>query len=98
MKWLKAQWNRLKAAGPLVKVALAAAIVLCSMVLLGGRFMIWNAQARLDDLRSQAGVLVAENQQLREDIDSLGSADSIRRIAAEILDLVDPDAVIIDSE
>ena len=99
MKWLMEQLHRfgraIRGSSPLCKAALAAAIVLSATVLLGGRMMLWDAQNRLEALQQQAAQLTAENQQIREDIDSLGSADSIRRIATEELGLVDPGTVVI---
>ena len=78
------------------KVAIAAAIVLSSMTLISLRLAQWEAEETLANLRHQAAVLDQENNALRQDIDDLGTTDSIRDIAREELGLVDPDTIIIE--
>lgn len=51
-----------------------------------------QTQAALD----QAAVLEQENEELAEKKENLGSSSSIKEIAKEELDLVDPDTIIID--
>lgn len=52
----------------------------------------------LEALRHQAAQLEQENSQLEQDIDSLGSLDSIQQIAKDELGLVDPDTIILQPE
>ena len=52
----------------------------------------------LDSLRHQAAQLEQENSQLEQDIDSLGSLDSLQQIAKDELGLVDPDTVVLQPE
>ena len=78
------------------KVVIAAAIVLSSVTLLSLRLAQWEAEDALADLRHQAAVLEQENAELRQDIDELGTTDSVRDIAREELGLVDPDTIIIE--
>lgn len=78
------------------KVVIAAAIVLSSATLVSLRLAQWEAEATLADLRHRAVELRQENQELRNDIDELGTADSIREIAQEELGLVDPDTIIFE--
>ena len=78
------------------KVVIAAAVVLSSITLLSLRLVQWEAEEKLADLRQQAAALEQSNNELRQDIDELGTADSIREIAQEELGLVDPDTIIFE--
>lgn len=49
---------------------------------------------RYEELRQQAAALEADNAELSDNIASLGSIESVIRIAGEILGLIDPDSVI----
>ena len=79
------------------KVVVVVAIVLSSLTLISLRLGHWEAKAKLSELQQQAAVLEQENQALRDDIDRLGTTDSIRDIAMEELGLVDPDTIIIEN-
>ena len=50
--------------------------------------------AEIRELQAQAADLSAANEELREDIDSLGSVQSVMDIAEEELDLVQPGTVV----
>ena len=78
------------------KVVIAAAVVLSSITLLSLRLVQWEAEEKLADLRQQAAALEQNNNELRQDIAELGTADSIREIAQEELGLVDPDTIIFE--
>ena len=78
------------------KVAIAAAVVLSSLTLLSLRVTLLDAEETLSELRHQASLLEQENEALRQDIDELGTTDSVRDIAREELGLVDPDTIIIE--
>lgn len=78
------------------KVVIAAAVVLSSVALLSMRLAQWNAEENLAGLQHRAAVLEQENAELRQNIDELGTTDSVRRIAQEELGLVDPDTIIIE--
>lgn len=78
------------------KVVVAAAIVLSSMTLICLRLTHWEAEEKLADLRHQVAALELRNKELRQDIDNLGTTDSIRQIAQEELGLVDPDTIIFE--
>ena len=78
------------------KVVIAAAIVLSSLTLITLRLVHWEAEETLNDLRHQVAVLEQSNDELRQDIDELGTTDSIREIAREELGLVDPDTIIFE--
>ena len=79
----------------LTKAALMAAIVLSTAALLTLHLSIRAAQAQTESNRQQAAQLEQENDRLEENIDNLGSADSIDQIAGDELGLVDKDTVII---
>ena len=49
---------------------------------------------RYEELRQQVAALEADNAELSDNIASLGSIESVIRIAGEILGLIDPDSVI----
>lgn len=78
------------------KVVVAAAVVLSSVTLLSLRLAHWNAEERAAELRQQVVAQEQQNADLRQDIDELGTSDSIREIAQEKLGLVDPDTIIIE--
>ena len=78
------------------KVVIAAAVVLSSVALLSLRLVQWENEEKLAQLRQQAAILEQQNNDLRQDIDALGTADSIRDIAGKELGLVDPDTIIIE--
>ena len=79
------------------KVVIAAAVVLSSLTLLSLRLVRVEAEETLADLRQQAAILDQRNDELRRDIDELGTTDSVRKIAQEELGLVDPDTIIFES-
>ena len=78
------------------KVVVAAAIVLSSVTLISLRLGHWEAEEKLAALQHQAAVLEQQNEELRQDIEALGTADSIRENAREELGLVDPDTIIFE--
>ena len=79
------------------KVVIAAAVVLSSLTLLSLRLVRVVAEETLADLRQQAAILDQRNDELRRDIDELGTTDSVRKIAQEELGLVDPDTIIFEN-
>lgn len=83
---------------PLMKVVVATTIALSTAALITLRLVQWDAESRAQALRQQAAGLQEANTQLSEQIDELGTVESIRQIAARELGLVDPDTIIIDSE
>ena len=76
----------------LLKVILLVTIVLCTPALLILRTMIRNTEQEAENLRATAAWYEQENAQLRQNIAELGTEKSVRRIAAEELGLVDPEA------
>ena len=51
-----------------------------------------------EQLRQEAAALEQENQDLKDRISILGSVESVKQIANEILGLVDKDTVIFETE
>lgn len=81
-----------------LKIAVILLIVF-SMIALGA--MAWvrtSIRARTEDMRSEAAALEDENAAIEEKIDRLGTLESIKEIAREILGLVDPDTIIIETD
>lgn len=77
-----------------VKCIVLATLVVCTMALLVLRVAILDAQREEEALRTKAATLEQENKELNEDISQLGTVESIKKIAAKILGLVDPDTVV----
>jgi cell division protein FtsB len=81
-----------------LKVAVIV-LILFSMIALGA--IAWvrtSILSRTEDMRSEAAALEDENAALEEKIGNLGTQESIRDIAREILGLVDPDTIIIETD
>lgn len=81
-----------------LKIAVIALIVF-SMIALGA--LAWvrtNIRNRTEDMRSEAAALEDENAAIEEKIERLGTLESIKEIAREILGLVDPDTIIIETD
>lgn len=78
----------------LLKCVVLTAVILCTVCLIVLRVSILEEQAKAEALRDQAIALEQENQQLDEYISELGTVDSVKRIALELLGLVSPDTII----
>lgn len=83
---------------PLLKAAVIAAIALCTVTLLALRLSMDEKQTELTLLQEQTAALAQENEELRDRIAALGTAESYRQIAAEELGLVDPETIVIVSD
>lgn len=82
----------------LTKVVVLVALVLSMVALIALQAVQRNAEREIAGLRDQALGLEQENSQLEQEIAQLGTVQSIIRIAAEKLGLVDPDTVIIEAD
>ena len=80
------------------KIMVIVAIVLCMGALITLRLSMNDLKNRTEDLRQTAAELEEANVDLREDIDQLGSMQSIVEIAEDELDLVQPGTVIFKPE
>ena len=72
----------------LIKIALLAVIMLSTAALITIHTAIDRSEKRLEALRNEAISLEQENDALQEDIDALGSRESIIEIAGKQLGLV----------
>lgn len=81
---------------PLLKVLVLVTILVSAAALLVLRSSMLGYQQQSQVLQSQAASLQQENAELTERIAELGTKDSIRRIAIEELDLMDPGAQFFD--
>lgn len=79
---------------PLLKCALLAAIVLCTVCLMVLRSHLLAEQERQEQLRTEAATLEQKNAELEKLISELGTVQSVKRIALTELDLVMPDTVL----
>ena len=80
------------------KIAVTAAIVACMVTLTVLGISIQTLKNRTEDLRQKAAILEEANRELSEDISELGSDKSTVEIAEEELGLVQPGAVVIQTE
>ena len=80
------------------KIVLILAILLSIGALVTLRLTTNDLQAKTKALQSQATDLTAANEELKEDIDNLGSVQSVVDIAEEELDLVQPGTVVFQPE
>ncbi len=81
---------------PLLKLILIALIVLSITALAALSWVNASIRARTEAMRQEAATLLDENAELEEKIGELGSVQSVKDIAQEELDLVDPDTVVIN--
>ena len=82
----------------ITKVIVTVAILLSMTTLIALRLSTTALENRTEDLRNKAGMLEEANSELEQKIDELDSNKSIVEIAEEELDLVQPNAVAIQTE
>ena len=82
---------------PLTKVALLAVIILSTVALIAVYGAIRNMEQRMEALRSQAFVEEQEREELRQDIEALGTPESVEKIAGEAFGWYDQDTVFIET-
>lgn len=82
----------------ITKVIVTVAILLSMTTLIALRLSTTALENRTEDLRNKAGMLEEANSELEQKIDELGSNKSVVEIAEEELDLVQPNAVAIQTE
>ncbi len=80
------------------KIVVAVTIVVCMVTLISLRVSMTSLQERTEDMRQKAGQLEEENRELEDKIADLGSDKSTVEIAEEELGMVQPGAVIIETE
>jgi cell division protein FtsB len=82
----------------ITKIVVILALVLCTGALITLRLATMDLENRTGKLYDRAVALDQENEELREDINKLGSVQSVVEIAEEELGLVQPGTVIYQSE
>ena len=80
------------------KIVVAVTIVVCMATLITLRLSMTALENRTEDMRQKAGLLEEENRELEDKISELGSDKSVVDIAENELDLVQPGAVVIETE
>lgn len=82
----------------LTKCVVLATIVLSTITVITLSVARLEAQKREDAAKKAYQDAIHENQQIRDKIAILGTVDSIRQIAGEMLDLVDPGTIVFETE
>jgi cell division protein FtsL len=83
---------RFRHGSPLLKIALIVTLVICTVSLLTLHNAITRVEAETELLRQQAARLERENQDLAKNIAEVGTVQGIKRIASQMLDLVEDGA------
>ncbi len=77
---------------PLLKVVLIITLIVCTVSLLSLHSAIASTEAQTTLLRKQAAQLEKENHNLALNIAEVGTVQGIKRIASQMLDLVESGA------
>ena len=88
-------WHR---ENPLAKIVILTALVLsvtAVLFLMKGRA---DAKEETAELERQAAEIAVENQKLIQNINQLGTEDSVRQIARDELGMVDPGVIIFEPQ
>jgi len=78
-----------------LKIVLVILILICTAALVALGTVRGRIEAQTQAALDQAAALEADNADLKEKTDQLGTSSSIKEIAREELGLVDPDTVLI---
>ena len=82
----------------LTKCVVLAAILLSTVTVITLGIVRHETQVQTEALRQEAAVLEQENQKLRDSISILGTVESVKQIARDVLGLVDPDTVVFETD
>ena len=77
---------------PLLKAVLIVTLIVCTVALLSLHAAIVRAESDTELLRKQAAQLENENRNLAQNIAEIGTVQGIKRIASQMLDLVESGA------
>ena len=83
---------------PMVKIVVIVAILFSMLAVIAMTWVRGNIYDRTAKLRGEAVSLEQEIAELEDRIQKIGSVHSVKQIAEEELDLVDPDTVIFKTE
>lgn len=81
-----------------LKIILTVLILFSMAALIALRWVHQDIQSQVDALKAQASQVEYRNAALEQRTQNIGSVDTIREIAQEELDLVDPNILVIQPE
>ncbi len=81
-----------------LKIAVIALIAFSMIAMVALSWVNQSIQNRTEDMRQEAAALEGENADLEDRIENLGTLESIKQIAREILGLADPNTIIIETD
>lgn len=88
----------LRPSSPVLKIVVIILIVFSTVALIALGWVRQGIREQTENMRQEAAAMEEENQDLQEQIDNLGSVQSVQQIAQEQLGLVNPDTIIINPE
>ena len=88
----------IRPAPPMLKIAACLLILFSMAALLALRWVHNGIRQETQILTEEAAQAQAENRELTEKVEHLGSVQSVKDIAQEELGLVDPDTVLVDPQ
>ncbi len=86
-----------KKSNTLVKTVILITVLICTIALVTLHASIEQSRNQYEAMRQHAGMLEENNESLIQQIDNIGTLDSIIQIAMERLGLVLPDTTIFES-
>ncbi len=81
-----------------LKIAVIVLITFSMIAMVALSWVNQSIRSRTEDMRQEAAALEGENAELQDRIDNLGTLESIKQIALELLGLADPDTIIIETD
>ena len=83
---------------PLMKTLILVTVLLCTVALVTLHAINEQNRNQYEAMRQQAAALEEDNQSIMQQIDDMGSLESVIRIAMERLGLVLPDTTLFDTD
>lgn len=83
---------------PLMKTLILVTVLLCTVALVTLHAINEQNRNQYEAMRQQAAALEEDNQSIMQQIDEMGSLESVIRIAMERLGLVLPDTTLFDTD
>lgn len=83
---------------PLMKTLILVMVLLCTVALVTLHAINEQNRSQYEAMRQQAAALEENNQTMMQQIDEMGSLESVIRIAMEKLGLVLPDTTLFDTD
>lgn len=88
----------LRKTSPMVKTLILVTVLLCTVALVTLHAINEQNRNQYEAMRQQAAALEENNQTILQQIDDMGSLESVIRIAMERLGLVLPDTTLFDTD